>query len=82
LRRPALLTLTCLVRSDTVAAMKRSSARVVFPLICLMAFPWIVPAPLVYRAGEGWSYEPVGGGKWQRARAKDQFELAQKAFDQ
>jgi outer membrane protein assembly factor BamD len=39
------------------------------------------PAPLVYRPGEGWSYEPVGGGKWTRNRAKDQLEVAQKAFD-
>src|SRR3954467_5784118 len=39
------------------------------------------PAPLVYRAGEGWSYEPVGGGKWTRTRAKDQLEVAQQAFD-
>lgn len=43
--------------------------------------PWSVPAPLVYRPGEGWSYEPVGGGKWERARAKDQLEVAQDAFD-
>jgi outer membrane protein assembly factor BamD len=37
---------------------------------------------LIYRAGEGWSYEPVGGGSWERARAKDQLEVAQQAFDQ
>ena len=39
------------------------------------------PAPLVYRAGEGWSYEPAGGGKWTRTRAQDQLEVAQQAFD-
>ena len=40
------------------------------------------PAPLVYRAGEGWSYEPAGGsGSWTRTRAKDQLEVAQQAFD-
>jgi len=50
-------------------------------LTCLLALPSRCPAPLIYRAGEGWSYEPVGGAKWQRARAKDQFEVAQASFD-
>lgn len=61
--------------------MNRSTARALLCLVSLVALPWIVPAPLVYRAGEGWSYEPVGGGKWQRGRAKDQLEVAQQAFD-
>lgn len=40
------------------------------------------PAPLVYRAGEGWTYEsPSGSGKWTRPRAKDQLDVAQEAFD-
>jgi outer membrane protein assembly factor BamD len=39
------------------------------------------PAPLVYRPGEGWTYESASEGKWTRARAKDQFEVAQEAFD-
>jgi outer membrane protein assembly factor BamD len=40
------------------------------------------PAPLVYRPGEGWSYEPAGGGgSWTRTRAKDQLEVAQQAFE-
>jgi outer membrane protein assembly factor BamD len=48
----------------------------------LVAFPCRSPAPLVYRPGEGWTYEPVGGeGKWRRARAKEQLEVAQAAFD-
>jgi len=47
-----------------------------------LAFPTRSPAPLIYTPGEGWTYEPVGGGgKWQRPRAKDQFEVAQAAFD-
>jgi outer membrane protein assembly factor BamD (BamD/ComL family) len=51
-------------------------------LACLLAFPLRSPAPLIYRPGEGWSYEPVGGeGKWQRARAKEQLDVAQAAFD-
>jgi len=50
--------------------------------VCLLAFPSRSPAPLVYRPGEGWSYEPVGAeGQWQRARAKEQLDVAQAAFD-
>jgi outer membrane protein assembly factor BamD len=48
----------------------------------LAAFPLDCPAPLVYRPGEGWSYETPGQeGKWTRTRAKDQLEVAQQAFD-
>ncbi|HOX55798.1 MAG TPA: outer membrane protein assembly factor BamD [Candidatus Paceibacterota bacterium] len=51
-------------------------------VICLLAFPSSSPAPLVYRPGEGWVYEPVGGeAKWQRPRAKEQLEVAQALFD-
>lgn len=52
-------------------------------LLCVVALPYRSPAPLIYRPGEGWSYEPVGGGgtKWQRGRAKDQLDVAQAAFD-
>ncbi|MGV3771271.1 MAG: tetratricopeptide repeat protein [Verrucomicrobiales bacterium] len=55
-------------------------ARWAFCIFCLAALSWNTPAPLVYRAGEGWSYEPVGGGKWHKGRAKDQLEVAEKAF--
>jgi outer membrane protein assembly factor BamD (BamD/ComL family) len=55
--------------------------RVGFILFCLLAFPERSPAPLIYTPGEGWRYESVGGGSWQRARAKDQLEVAQTAFD-
>jgi outer membrane protein assembly factor BamD len=48
----------------------------------LLAFPSHSPAPLIYRPGEGWTYEPVGEvGKWQMTRAKDQFEVASAAFE-
>jgi outer membrane protein assembly factor BamD len=48
----------------------------------LLALPQRAPAPLIFRPGEGWTYEPAGGeGKWRRARAKDQLEVAQAAFD-
>jgi outer membrane protein assembly factor BamD len=51
-------------------------------LVLLLGFPTSSPAPLIYRPGEGWTYEPVGSvGKWQMTRAKDQFEVAQAAFD-
>ena len=53
-------------------------------LLLLLAFwltPQRAPAPLIYRPGEGWSYESESGGKWRRNRAKDQLEVAQQAFD-
>ena len=62
--------------------MKRWIVRLSIILVCWAVLPREVPAPLVYRAGEGWTYEPVGGGKWARTRAKDQLEVAQTAFDQ
>ena len=51
-------------------------------LLGWLAVPSRCPAPLVYRPGEGWTYESAGGGgKWVRARAKDQLDVAQEAFD-
>lgn len=57
-------------------------------LFCLLAVIGICmgarrcPAPIIFRPGEGWTYEPVGEtGKWQRNRAKDQLAVAQEAFD-
>ena len=50
-------------------------------LAIFLAWPLRCPAPLVYRPGEGWTYESVGGGKWVKARAKDQYEVAKQAFD-
>lgn len=52
-------------------------------LIVLGAFPLRMYAPLTFRPDEGWTYEKAGedSGKWQRARAKDQFEVAQQLFD-
>ena len=49
--------------------------------ICLILCSVDCPAPLTYRAGEGWSYDSVGGDKWRRTRAKDQLEIAQASFD-
>jgi outer membrane assembly lipoprotein YfiO len=62
--------------------MKRWSLCVALVAFGLLGFAYRSPAPLVYRAGEGWTYEPVGGeGKWQKTRAKDQLDIAQVAFD-
>lgn len=47
----------------------------------LMLLAVNTPAPLVYREGEGWSYESGSGGKWTRTRAKEQLDVAQQAFD-
>lgn len=49
----------------------------------LFVFPSECPAPLVYRPGEGWTYETPGSeGKWTRTRAKDQLAVAEQAFEQ
>jgi outer membrane protein assembly factor BamD (BamD/ComL family) len=51
-------------------------------LVGLVALPHVSPAPLIYRPGEGWIYEPVGKeGTWTRTRAKDQLQVAQDSFD-
>ena len=66
----------------TMPPMSFRSVRLLLIAVCLLAFPFRAPAPLIYRPGEGWTYEPVGGeGKWQQPRAKDQLEVAQAAFD-
>jgi outer membrane protein assembly factor BamD len=55
--------------------------RVAVMLAALFLFPSECPAPLVYRPGEGWTYETPGTeGQWTRTRAKDQLEVAEAAF--
>ncbi len=61
--------------------MKRFLLVISLVAVGLFWLPARCPAPLVYRPGEGWTYEAVGEGRWTRARAKDQFEVAQEAFD-
>jgi outer membrane protein assembly factor BamD len=61
--------------------MNRWSVRLALAFLCVVVFPFSSPAPLIYRPGEGWVYESVGGGKWVRTRAKDQLDIAQAAFD-
>src|SRR6266478_5925373 len=62
--------------------MNRGFIQILLIGLFLIAFPVRSPAPLIYRPGEGWTYEPVGGtAKWQMPRAKDQLDIAQAAFD-
>lgn len=50
--------------------------------LCLLGFAYRSPAPLVYKPGEGWTYEKPGEtGSWQKTRAKDQLEVAKDAFE-
>ena len=62
--------------------MSRASVLIVLTLLCLLAFPSISPAPLVFRPGEGWVYEKPGKeGDWTRQRAQDQLAIAKTAFE-
>jgi outer membrane protein assembly factor BamD len=62
--------------------MSRRFLCVILVLLALLMFPYTSPAPLIYRPGEGWTYElPGSKGSWHKDRAKDQLEFAQKAFD-
>lgn len=61
--------------------MNRRLIRVCLILFGVVLLQWETPAPLIYRPGEGWTYEPVGGGSWVRTKAKEQLEVAQAAFD-
>ncbi len=58
--------------------------RLVFWIVLVVGvalLPFRSPAPLTYVPGEGWYYESYGANaKWQRSRAKDQLEVAEKAF--
>lgn len=56
--------------------------RILLLIVCLIGITYPLPAPLIYRAGEGWIYEPVGSkGEWMRSRAKDQLDVALEAFE-
>jgi outer membrane protein assembly factor BamD len=63
--------------------MRRSRPTCLLILVFLFAFPHVCPAPLIYRPGEGWVYETPGEeGKWTRARAQEQLEVAEEAFNE
>jgi outer membrane protein assembly factor BamD len=76
------LTLTCRRAFGTVAPVNRWLLLPLLTGTLLLLLPQRCPAPFVYRPGEGWIYEPVGGGGWQRTRAKDQLDVAKEAFEQ
>jgi outer membrane protein assembly factor BamD len=63
--------------------MNRWYIRLLLVCLAVFLFPFRSPAPLVYRPGEGWSYESPSGkeDQWRRLRAKDQLDVAQAAFD-
>ena len=62
--------------------MIRRIFRVALLLLAVVAFPRLCPAPLIYKPGEGWSYETYGSdSSWKKNRAKDQLEVAEKAFE-
>ncbi len=63
--------------------MNRWYIRVFLVCLAVFLFPFRSPAPLVYRPGEGWSYESPSGkaAEWRKLRAKDQLDVAQAAFD-
>lgn len=62
--------------------MNRWFVRIFLVALLWLGFPYPSPAPLIYRPGEGWIYEPVGStGEWAKGRAKDQLEVAKNAFE-
>ena len=63
--------------------MKRWIIRLFLVALAVFAFPFRSPAPLIFRPGEGWTYESPAGkaADWRKLRAKDQLEVAQQAFD-
>jgi len=74
--------LTCPKPVANVPHMNRRFVFLLLAFACAMLLPYRSPAPLIYTPGEGWTYEPVGGGgNWQRTRAKDQLIVAQDALD-
>ncbi len=61
--------------------MSRWSLQFGLILLCTFLAVQRAPAPLIYRAGEGWTYESPGQtGKWQKTRARDQLEIAEQAL--
>jgi outer membrane protein assembly factor BamD len=62
--------------------MNRRFGFLLVSIACVALFPFRAPAPLFYIPGEGWYYESYGQNvKWQRARAKEQLDVAEQAFN-
>ncbi|HXI54035.1 MAG TPA: outer membrane protein assembly factor BamD [Candidatus Saccharimonadales bacterium] len=67
----------------TVAVMFRRFLPLLMTALLLFGSAVRCPAPLIFTPGEGWRYEKVGSeGSWVRTRAKDQLEVAERAFDE
>ena len=63
--------------------MQRWTCPLLLAAIVFLSWPNSSPAPIIFRPGEGWSYESLsggGGGGWRRANAKDQLAVARDAF--
>lgn len=68
--------------SVTSVRMNGWLTRLLLVWVGVLGFQCICPAPIIYRPGEGWTYESVGSeGKWRRNRAKDQLDVAKEAFE-
>jgi len=62
--------------------MNRRFGFLLISIACVVLFPLRAPAPLFYVPGEGWYYESYGqNARWQRARAKEQLDVAEQAFN-
>ena len=63
-----------------VKAMQRWISPLLLVAVVFLVWPNNSPAPIIYRPGEGWSYESKDSvGKWRRDRAKSQLEVAKEA---
>jgi outer membrane protein assembly factor BamD len=62
--------------------MNRRYSSLLLVLVGLVALPHISPAPLIYRPGEGWTYEsPDQAAQWRRDRAQEQLAVAEEAIE-
>ena len=61
--------------------MQRRMCLLLLAAMVFLSWPSYSPAPIIFRRGEGWSYESIGGvGSWRRGNAKDQLGVAKKAL--
>ena len=61
--------------------MQRWTCPLLLAAVTFFLWPNRSPAPIIYRPGEGWSYERIGdGGSWRRTTAKDQVDVAKEAY--
>ena len=61
--------------------MQRRMCLLLLAAMVFLSWPNYSPAPIIFRRGEGWSYESIGGvGSWRRGNAKDQLGVAKKAL--